>query len=68
MICERLTELMEEKQKNAKTIAREIGVSESTLSDWKNGKSLMKLSSAIKVVNYFNCSLEFLMGRSDEVL
>lgn len=42
-------------------IWKETGISRSTLSDWKNGKSMPKADKLQKIADYFGVSLEYLM-------
>ncbi len=67
-ISERLKELMISKGIDNKTLSKKIGVSESTVSRWKSNCKYMHLSSALKIADYFNCSLDFLVGRSEAVI
>ncbi len=46
-------------------LAHACGISSSLLSKWLLRKSLPKIESLIKLANYFNCSLDYLVGRSD---
>lgn len=46
--------------KNA-DIARLTGISNMTLSDWKNGKSTPKQDKLKKIADYFGVSVEYLM-------
>ena len=65
---ERLTELMIEKGVNTVSLAAAIGVSDETVRRWKNGERDILLSQLVKLADYFQCSLDFLTGRSDTVL
>ena len=65
---ERLTELMIEKGVNTVSLAAAIGVSDETVRRWKNGERDILLSQLLKLADYFQCSLDFLTGRSDSVL
>ena len=65
---ERLTELMIEKGVNTVSLAAAIGVSDETVRRWKNGERDILLSQLVKLADYFQCSLDFLAGRSDVVL
>lgn len=46
--------------KNA-DIARETGISNMTLSDWKKGKSTPKQDKLMKIADYFGVTMEYLM-------
>ena len=60
--AERLSDLMIEKEISAINLAAVLGVHKSTVHDWKNGTQIF-LSKALKVAEYFECSLDYLMGR-----
>ncbi len=64
-IGERLTELMLEKGISNKELAKALGVSLGTVGYWKKGKNNMRLPQFIAIADYFNCSLDFLAGRSE---
>ena len=63
---ERLTELMAEKEIKSRDLAANIGVSNSTVADWKRGKFHLFLSNAIKLADFFECSIDYLVGRSND--
>lgn len=67
-ISDRLSELMIHKGVDSKTLAKEIGVSESTISRWKSNSKYMLLSGALKIADFFNCSLDFIVGRSETMI
>ncbi len=47
-------------------VAKETGVSQSTLSDWKRGISTPKQDKLQKLADYFNVSLEYLMTGEEQ--
>lgn len=48
-------------------VAKETGIAQSTLSDWKRGRSVPKQDKLQKIANFFGVSLEYLMtGREKE--
>lgn len=63
---ERFSELLDEIGKNAYTVSKEIGCGNSTLSHYLTKRHLPKLNIAIKLADYFNCTLDYLLGRKDE--
>ncbi|MCL2556022.1 MAG: helix-turn-helix domain-containing protein [Firmicutes bacterium] len=63
---ERLTELMAEKEIKSYELANIIGVNTTTINDWKRGKYQVFLANAIKLADFFRCSLEYLMGRNED--
>lgn len=42
-------------------VSKETGITQSTLSDWKRGRSTPKTESMRKIAAYFGVSLEYLM-------
>lgn len=43
-------------------ISKETGVTQTTLSNWKNGKSTPSTSNMQKIADYFNVSIDYLMN------
>jgi transcriptional regulator with XRE-family HTH domain len=59
-------ELLEKNKKRAIDVSRATGVSPTTLSDWKSGKSTPKQDKLQKIADYFGVTIEYLMtGRED---
>lgn len=67
-IGERLSDLMIEKEIDNKTLAKAIGISAVSIGRWKRNVKYMYLGQILKLANYFNCSLDFLVGRSEIVI
>lgn len=62
--CEVLNELMLSKNLNPPKLAKELELKrDTTIYSWKNGARLPRLSSAIQLADYFNCSLAYLFGK-----
>lgn len=48
-------------------VAKETGIAQSTLSDWKRGRSVPKQDKLQKIADFFGVSLEYLMtGKEKE--
>ena len=62
----RLKELRKEKKLSQKEIAKEMSISEKTLSRWENGESQIKPEKAQQLADYFGVSVGYLLGY-DEV-
>lgn len=66
---ERLKELMiDHSNLTAETLSQQLGVSDETVRLWKNGQRYISLSQLIKLADYLNCSIDYLAGRSNNVL
>lgn len=59
---ERLEELISIKEKNAKTLGEDIGCGNATISHYLNDKHLPTVEMAVKLADYFNCTVDFLLG------
>jgi transcriptional regulator with XRE-family HTH domain len=44
-------------------VAKDTGISQATLSDWKNGISVPKVDKLAKIADYLGVSLDYLLGR-----
>lgn len=58
---ERYQKLLDEKGLKNADVSRATGISNMTLSDWKNGKSTPKQDKLMKIADYFGVSLDYLM-------
>lgn len=62
-----LKELMDEKPVDAKSLTKYLELSDaSIIYRWLKGELGLLLPTAVKVAEYFNCSLDYLFGRSDD--
>ena len=61
----RLKELMEERELKSETLAAAVQISGSAIRAWLRGESVPTYLNAAKLADFFGCSLDFLMGRTD---
>ncbi|WP_241007374.1 XRE family transcriptional regulator [Streptococcus oralis] len=61
----RLKELRKEKKLSQKEIAKEMSISEKTLSRWENGESQIKPEKAQQLADFFGVNVGYLLGYSD---
>lgn len=47
-------------------LCKDTGISQSTLTNWKNGNYVPKIDKLRKIADYLGVSLEYLMGSGDE--
>ena len=60
-------QLLRKHNLSAYKVSKLTGVTQSTLSDWKRGRSTPKTDTLQKLADYFDVSVDYLMGReSDE--
>jgi len=65
MFWERFFHLCELNNKKPTPVGKEIGVSSGIISTWKKEGYCPSGEMLIKVANYFDCSIDYLVGRSD---
>lgn len=63
--AERLKENMRIKGVSSVAIEREIGISHSAISAWLNLKRSPQIDALIALADYFDCTVDYLLGRSD---
>ena len=61
----RLSELRNQKGLTQRQIAPIFGVSQSTLNNWEHGHTQPSIEQLIKLANYFDVSVDYLIGNSD---
>ena len=67
-IGDRINELLVLKGVDNKTFADALGVSVSTVGRWRNNTKYMRLTQIVKIAEYFDCSIEFLVGKTENIL
>ncbi len=68
VFAERLNELMLESDLNATAVAKKLCVDKSTISRYLSEEIAPTMQNAISIADLFNCSLDFLLGLSDDNL
>lgn len=63
---ERLRELLTDHEMKPAHLAKELGVTRKVICRYTNGERLPSLNMAFRLSGYFRCSIDFLLGRSDE--
>ena len=59
-------QLLQQHGVTAYKVSKETGVTQSTLSDWKRGRSTPKTDNMKKIADYFGVSVDYLMtGKED---
>jgi DNA-binding XRE family transcriptional regulator len=66
MLSIRLKELRNSRNHSQKTLGEAIGLSMQTINDIEKGRSNTTLEKAIAIADYFDVSLDYLVGRSDD--
>lgn len=58
--------LQKEKKLNKKELGAILGVEQNTICNWENGKREPDFLSLEKMASYFHCSIDYLLGRTDQ--
>jgi transcriptional regulator with XRE-family HTH domain len=56
--------LLKEAGITAYKVSKDTGISQTTLSDWKRGRSIPKTEKLQTIANYFDVSLDYLLGKT----
>jgi transcriptional regulator with XRE-family HTH domain len=54
------------KNVNQATLAELLGVTKTQISDIENGKTTTSIDRLVRLADYFDVSLDYLVGRSDD--
>jgi transcriptional regulator with XRE-family HTH domain len=65
IFCQRLRQLRQDKNMTITQIATEFEVTKQTVSRWELGDRIPTLDTATAIADYFDVSLDYLVGRSD---
>lgn len=63
IVAERIRELMKEEGLNQVRLADKIGIKQNTISAWLLGKKEPCITSLWLLADYFNVSVDYLIGR-----
>lgn len=62
----RIQELRTAKKLTQKALAEKIGVKNYTVANWEQGRTEPSVKDLIDLANFFECSLDYLVGRENE--
>lgn len=65
MFTARFIQTIQTKQITAYKVAKETGISQGLMSEYKNGVKLPTVQNLVKIADYLNCSVDYLLGRTD---
>lgn len=63
--AERLTQLRDERGVSQASVSKEIGVSRYTIYSYEKGKTAPTLDGLVALADYFDVTLDYLLGRTD---
>ena len=62
---EKIQKLLDERKISAYKLSLEIGLNKTFLTDWKSGKAKPSADALTKIADYFNVSVDYLLGRAE---
>lgn len=65
MVVPRIRYLMEAHGLTQYALAKRLGISQSTICNWLNGKKEPSIESLWKVADFFDVTVDYLIGRSE---
>ncbi len=57
--------LRKERMINQEQLASELNVTQGTISSWEKERTAPSIQQLIDISNYFNCSIDFVVGKTD---
>lgn len=63
---ERLKELRIDKGLTQQQLANATGISQNAIAFWENEKRIPIIIAVVKLADYFNVSVDYLVGRTDD--
>lgn len=65
MFTEIFVQMLQTKNISAYKVAKETSISQGLMNEYKNGIKLPTLQNIIKIADYLDCSVDYLLGRTD---
>lgn len=65
MFTEIFVQMLQMKNISAYKVAKETSISQGLMNEYKNGVKLPTLQNIIKIADYLDCSVDYLLGRTD---
>lgn len=65
LIAQRIKDLMKSEKLTQMQLARALGVGQSSISDWINAKSEPSIENLWKLADFFDVSVDYLIGRKE---
>lgn len=66
MFRERFVEILQSKNATAYKVAKDVNISQGLISEYKSGSKLPTINNLLKIADYFDVSIDYLLGRTDK--
>lgn len=65
MFTERFVDMLQTSNITAYKIAKDTGISQGLMGEYKKGIKLPTIQNLVKIADYLQCSVDYLLGRTD---
>lgn len=65
MFAEIFVQVLEKKNISAYRLSQETGITQGMISYWKSGERMPSADNLITLADYFGCSVDYLLGRTN---
>lgn len=62
MTCDRIFHLMQERGVRASDIVKQTGIKQSTITEWKMGRSSPSVNALVMLADYFGVTVDYLVA------
>ena len=66
VVLSKIATLMSNENITANALTNKAGLTGSAITEWTKGKAKPSMVALIKIANYFNVSVDYLLGRTDD--
>lgn len=65
MFAEIFVKMLDKKNISAYRLSQDTGITQGMISYWKSGERMPSAENLITLADYFECSVDYLLGRTD---
>lgn len=65
MFTDRFREMLQSKNLTAYRVAKDTGISQGLMGEYSRGEKLPTINNLVKIADCLNCSVDYLLGRTD---
>jgi len=66
MFTNRFREIVQNRSITAYRVAKDTGISQGLMAEYNRGEKIPTVQNLIKIADYFDCSVDYLLGRTDK--
>lgn len=66
IFTERFNQLLQKNEVTPYKVAKETGISQGLMGEYKQGKKIPTVQNLVKIADFFQCSTDYLLGRTDK--